>query len=244
MHPNAYLEMANTEARHWWFVGRRAILTSVISNMTLQQSARILEIGAGTGGNLSMLSRFGSVSALETDATARSIAKAKTDGRVDIRAGLCPNDIPFPPQSFDLVCLLDVLEHIEDDVPTLMACKKLLASSGRLLLTVPAYSWLWSAHDEFLHHKRRYHVPDLRVKLAKAGLHIDRISFFNTLLFPLVALGRLKDRFLKRPLATGADVPIALINHFLSNIFGAERLLLRTCDLPFGVSLLVICSAE
>src|SRR5665811_2607027 len=107
--------MAHTEEHHWWFVGRRAILASLISNMGLPNEAQILELGSGTGGNLSMLSDFGRVSALEMDPTARSIATEKTGGCFDIRAGFCPADIPFPTATFDLVCLFDVLEHIEED---------------------------------------------------------------------------------------------------------------------------------
>lgn len=244
MNPNAYLEMAHTEANHWWFKGRRAILASLIANMALPAEARILEIGSGTGGNLSMLSAFGRISALEMDATARSIATQKTGGRFDIRAGSCPSDIPFAIANFDLICLFDVLEHIEEDVATLVAVRQLLAAGGRALVTVPAYSWLWSAHDQYLHHKRRYSIADLREKVAASGLRIEKISHFNTLLFPLVALGRLKDRLLDRSSASGTGIPSAPVNALLSGIFGAERFLLRRRNLAFGVSLLAVCRAE
>lgn len=244
MNPNAYLEMAHTEANHWWFKGRRAISASLIANMALPAGARILEVGAGTGGNLSMLSAFGRISALEMDATARSIATQKTGGRFDIRAGSCPSDIPFATANFDLICLFDVLEHIDEDVATLVAVRKLLAAGGRALLTVPAYSWLWSAHDQHLHHKRRYSKAELRGKAAASGLLIEKISHFNTLLFPLVALGRLKDRLLDRSSATGTAIPPAPVNALLSTLFAAERFLLRRGDLAFGVSLLAVCRAE
>lgn len=243
MSPDAYLEMARTETNHWWFKGRRAVLASLIADMALPGGARILEIGAGTGGNLSMLSAFGGISALEMDATARSIAMQKTGGRFDIRAGCCPGDIPFATAAFDLVCLFDVLEHIEDDVAALVAVRTLLAAGGRALLTVPAYSWLWSAHDRHLHHKRRYAMAELRKKAVASGLFIEKISHFNTLLFPLVALGRLKDRLLDRSAATGTAIPPAPVNAFLSTLFAAERFLLRRGDLPFGASLLAVCRA-
>src|SRR4029077_81559 len=134
-----------------------------ISRLKLPPKPRILEIGSGTGGNLVMLSSFGQVSAVEMDASARSIALQKTDGRFDIRAGFCPGGIPFANEKFDLICLFDVLEHIEEDIATLVAVKGLLASGGRVLMTVPAQQWLWSAHDEFLHHKRRYAARELRL---------------------------------------------------------------------------------
>lgn len=240
MHPSAYREMAEAEERHWWFTGRRSILHSVISRLKLPPQAAILEIGCGTGGNLAMLSAFGRVSGLESDAAARAIAADKTSGRFDIRAGTCPGDIPFPARSFDLVCLFDVLEHIEEDVPTLQAVPGLLAAGGQAIITVPAYRWLWGAHDEFLHHKRRYSARELRTKIATSGLRIAELSYFNTLLFPLAALARLKDRLLNHDRASGTAVPARPINSVFHQVFSAERFLLGRVPLPFGVSLLAV----
>src|SRR6185503_1066313 len=104
--------MAETESNHWWFTGRRTILESTIGKLGLPEDARILEVGCGTGGNLEMLARFGRLSAMEMDAGAREIANAKTGGRFDVQPGRCPAGIPFEPQTFALICLFDVLEHI------------------------------------------------------------------------------------------------------------------------------------
>jgi len=238
MSPEAYIEMAETENRHWWFAGRRLLLRKLISGLNLPAQANILEVGCGTGGNLEMLSAFGRVSALEMNETARSIAIEKTGGRIDIRAASCPENIPRFNEKFDLVCLFDVLEHIDEDVPTLTVLKGLLNERGRILLTVPAYAWLWSRHDEFLHHKRRYTADILREKAAAAGLHSARLSYFNTLLFPLAVAVRLKDRMAGRD--SGTSVPPAPINIVLREIFGAERFLLHRLLLPFGVSLYAV----
>jgi SAM-dependent methyltransferase len=243
MNPAAYLEMAETESRHWWFSGRRAILSKMIERLDLPHNSKILEVGCGTGGNLQMLTRFGEVSALEMDENARAIASKKTNNCYDIRAGHCPDEIHFKDQRFDLICMFDVLEHIEQDTETLIAIKQLLAKNGRILMTVPAYQWLWGAHDEFLYHKRRYSVTQLRKKIVAAGLRPVKISYFNTILFPLAAIVRLKDKLLGNPSATGTSVPPATINKFLRTLLGAERFLLERINLPFGVSLLCVLKA-
>ncbi len=169
MNPAAYLEMAETEATHWWFVGRRVILAGMIEALRLPSHATILEVGCGTGGNLPMLARYGEISAFEMDGNARIIAINKTQSRFDIQPGGCPDDLPFQDRRFDLICMFDVLEHIERDVDTLVALGKLLKPNGRLLITVPAYQWMYGAHDEFLQHKRRYSAPLLSANVAAAG---------------------------------------------------------------------------
>lgn len=244
MNPDAYIEMAETESKHWWFSGRREILLHIIKNLQLPKDAKLLEVGCGTGGNLKMLSQFGEVSALEMDANARMIASKKTNNLYDIRAGYCPNEIPFNVQTFDLICMFDVLEHIEQDTETLIAIRKLLKKNGKILITVPAYQWLWGSHDEFLHHKRRYSATQLRKKIIASGLHPMKISYFNTILFPLAAIVRFKDKLFNKDSATGTDIPPKTINTFFTNLFKSERFLLKHLNLPFGVSLLCIVNVS
>lgn len=243
VNPEAYVEMAATESRHWWFKARRKIIEATIADMALPDAARILEVGCGTGGNLDMLARHGQVSAMEMDDRARQMAVKKTQNRFVIRAGSCPDDIPFQGEQFDLICLFDVLEHIEQDVATLVGLCQQLAPGGRLLITVPAYQWLWSAHDTHLHHKRRYTAKRLRRVFHDGGLKVDRITYFNTLLLPLAALGRLLDRAMSRKQPSGTATPPAPVNATLHAIFASERHLLRHLNLPAGVSLLGIAHA-
>jgi SAM-dependent methyltransferase len=180
-----------------------------------------------------MLSRFGAVVAMEAEDAARAIAVEKTAGRIDIRDGRCPDRIPFENGAFDLVCLLDVLEHIDEDLATLRAVRALLAPGGKALVTVPAYRWLWSEHDEFLHHKRRYTAGELRRKAEAAGLAVGMLSYFNTLLFPLAAAARLLR-------LKGTAVPPAPVNRLFQALFGAERFVVGRLALPFGVSLVAV----
>lgn len=240
MNPSAYLEMANTEASHWWFSGRRTILSKIIENLNLPPNAKILEIGCGTGGNLDMLAKFGEIFALEMDANALAIASKKTNNLYDIRAGHCPDNIPHYNQPFDLICMFDVLEHIDKDTETLIAAKQLLAKNGRILLTVPAYQWLWGAHDEYLHHKRRYLLRNLQEIARESGLTPIKLSYFNTLLFPLAVIVRLKEKIFRSANASGAKVPFEPLNSILRAIFSFERNIILSSNLPFGVSLIGI----
>ncbi len=237
MSPDAYLEMAETENTHWWFVSRRKILSRLLEGLGLPENARILEVGSGTGGNLEMLSRFGTVHAIEMDDTAREIARSRTGGDVAIERGVCPDEIPYHGQQFDLICLFDVLEHIDRDEETLKALSSMLAPGGQMLLTVPAYRWMWSAHDEYLHHHRRYSAREFRDKTAAAGLKLTRFSHFNAFLLPLAVAARLKDRIAGSGQSTGGAIPSGPLNALFRAVFGSEAAVLSRTNLPVGLSM-------
>jgi SAM-dependent methyltransferase len=243
MEASAYHDMAAVEERHWWFEGRRRVVTDCIARLGLKTDAHILELGSGTGGNLSMLSGFGTVTAIEMNEDARAISSARHAG-VDVRAGTIPHDLPLGARKFDLVCMFDVLEHIEDDAAALLAARAYLAPGGALLITVPAYQALFGPHDEELHHKRRYERAELQERLIAAGLRIEKLSFINTGLLPLAWAVRMLDKALHRPGATGSSVPPAPLNALFTGIFGAEAWVLPHMNLPFGLSLLALARAD
>lgn len=242
MEPQAYRIMAENEDRHWWYAGRRAIADRVIRSLGLGNGAQILEIGAGTGGNLAMLAAHGTVSAVEPDGCARAWARRKTS--VPVLEGHLPGGLPFSPASYDLVCLFDVLEHVREDTASLRNIRRLLKQGGRVLLTVPAHPWLWSVHDEMMHHVRRYSRAGLRQAVRQAGYRIQRMSYFNSTLFLLLAATRLLDRLRRRRQATGLGVPHPAVNAALRAVFSAEKHLVARTGLPFGVSLLAILEPE
>jgi SAM-dependent methyltransferase len=244
MSPDAYLQMAETEAEHWWFRGRRDVLVSVLRRLALPSRARVLEVGSGTGGNLEMLAEFGSVSGLEMDETARMLTARNTGARFDIRAGRCPDDVPFDCERFDLICFFDCLEHIADDVGSLSRMREVLAPGGKIVVTVPAYQWLWSAHDVYLHHHRRYDRSALAVCADQAGYRVERMTYFNTLLLPLAIAVRFIDRLLKRDRSSGDATPAGALNRLLYRIFSAERYWVSRGGLPCGVSLLAVLTAK
>ena len=239
MERNVYHRLDQLEGEHWWFCARRQILKSVISRyVPCHTRLRLLEAGCGTGGNLQMLSEFGSLDAFELDDEARHIARAKM--HVDVKTGILPDGIPFAPGTYDVVAAFDVIEHVEQDVESLARLAGQLSPDGRLLMTVPALPWLWSSHDVTHHHFRRYTRRQLENVLRRAGLEPVGISYFNTLLFPAIAAVRLLKMVLR--LKDGHDdaMPSPFINFLLKKIFGLESHLVGRVSLPIGVSLLAV----
>ncbi len=236
-----YDRMAEHDSTHWWYRARRDVLADVVARcMKLPDDARILEIGCGTGHNLPMLARFGTVDALEIDTAAAAIASLRL-GKPVLRAPL-PTLDGVADNAYDLIALLDVLEHIDDDCAALIAIAERLKPGGALLLTVPQYMWMWSGHDVANHHFRRYTKRTLRAVVAKAGLRLDLLTHFNSLLFPLAAAARLLARATGRK---GSDdaLPPAPVNALFERIFRLERHMVGRWPMPPGVSLLAIIRA-
>ena len=231
-------QMAKLDATHWWFTARRRILDRLIERVVKPpQDARILELGAGTGHNLAMLSRFGHVEASELDPIARELASERL-GRPVVEAAL-PDLMMFPAATYDLIALLDVLEHVVDDKGSLAAIFGRLKPGAALLLTVPANPWMWSAHDAAHHHHRRYRKREIAALARAAGYDIELLSPFNSLLFPPIAAVRLIGR-LRGDESSDDAMPGALVNKTLEAVFGLERALIGRVPMPFGVSLVAV----
>ena len=235
-----YDRMAELDSRYWWYRARREILARLIeTKVKPPPGARILEIGCGTGHNLDMLGRFGAVDAVEMDAAARAVASERL-GRPATMSTL-PGLEGVERGAYDLVALLDVLEHVDQDEASLVSIAERLKPGGRVLLTVPAHPWMWSAHDVVNHHKRRYTRKGFRRVIEAAGLKVELLSWFNSLLFPLAAAARLAGRL------TGKDdsddkLPPAPLNRTFEFLFGLERYAVGRVPFPPGVSLVAIAS--
>lgn len=235
-----YDRMAELDSRHWWYRARRDILATLIARkIDLPTDPRILEIGCGTGHNLEMLQRFGRADGIEIDPAARALAAE--------RLGRPIGDSPLPALAgvedgaYDLVAILDVLEHVEEDHAALESIARKLKPGGRILITVPAHPWMWSAHDVVNHHKRRYTRGTLRAVIGAAGLKIEMMSWFNSLLFPLAAAARIAGRITRKEDSDDA-LPAKPVNRLFEAIFGLERYAVGRMPLPPGVSLVAIVS--
>ena len=233
-----YDRMAAHDSTHWWYRARRDILSDYLTRYgNLPKGARILEIGCGTGHNLPMLAGFGSVDAIEIDPAARGIASE--------RLGRPVGDAPLPGLpgvargSYDLVAVLDVVEHIEDDVAALKGMASLLKPGGKILIAVPAHQWLWSAHDVVNHHHRRYSKGSLAKAIAAAGLTPRKLTYFNSLLFPLAAAARIAGRITGRDDSDDSP-PAKPLNALFETIFRLERHAIGRVPLTPGVSIVTL----
>jgi SAM-dependent methyltransferase len=237
-----YDRMAELDATHWWYRARRDILARLIERaLTLPKDARILEVGCGTGHNLPMLQRFGRVDATEIDGFARVIASKRLGHAV--RDAALPALNGVPDRTYDLIAILDVLEHVEEDRAALASMARKLRPGGRILVTVPAHPWMWSAHDEVNHHKRRYTKKTFRAAVEEAGLKVGLLTYFNSLLFPLAAAARLAGRAAKNK-DSDDSLPPAPVNKLFETIFRAEAYAIGRLPFPPGVSLAAIVSAS
>jgi SAM-dependent methyltransferase len=237
-----YQQMAELDDRHWWYRARRRIIADLIRREAKPPSdARILEIGCGTGHNLAMLSGFGHVDGLELDDEARALSEQRL-GRSVLSSPL-PELAGVPERHYDLVGAFDVIEHIDDDEAALASIGTRLKPGGKLVMTVPAHPWMWSAHDVVNHHKRRYSKRSLRKLIDASPLQLERIGYFNSLLFPLAVAERAASK-LRGKQDADVTLPPAPLNAALEKVFGAERYLVGRLPLPVGLSLFAVASAR
>lgn len=236
-----YRQMAELDQRHWWYRARREVLAALIRREARPPAnGRILEIGCGTGHNLAMLSGFGDVDALELDDEARALAEQRL-GRSVMTAPL-PELAGVANRSYDLIGAFDVIEHIDDDRAAIASIAAKLKVGGKLVVTVPAHRWMWSAHDVVNHHKRRYSKRALKALIEQSPLKLGRIGYFNSLLFPLAVVERLASK-LRGKEDADLTLPAAPLNTALERAFAAERHLIGRLPLPAGLSLFAVASA-
>jgi SAM-dependent methyltransferase len=229
------------EDKHWWFLGRRATFLQLLDRYLPPppegRSRQILDVGCGTGTLLRYLARYGDAQGVDVDEQAIAYCHARGVHNVQLFDG---SKLPFGESRFDLVTLLDVLEHIEDDKGTLEEIRRVLRPGGMLMVAVPAYRFLWGPQDEISNHRRRYIAPQMRRLLGEAGFRVRRLSYFNTFLFPVIAMVRVLRPYLPKQFQVQSDCTVTKLgplNRILATIFALEAPLVRRFSLPFGVSI-------
>jgi SAM-dependent methyltransferase len=240
MEEHIYRQLYELEDSHWWFRGRRAVIWALLRRAELAQRPRILDAGCGTGRNLVEYGPLGTAAGADPSPTAVAFCHERgLDGVIE--SGI--EELPFADASFDLILATDVLEHIERDDRAARELRRVTAADGRLLVTVPAYQWLWSQHDDSHHHMRRYTAPRLRTVLTAAGWEPIVETYFNAVLLAPIAAVRVLTR--RRDATNGStDYELAggPLNSALTLPMRAEASLIRRgADLPAGVSIGMVC---
>jgi SAM-dependent methyltransferase len=226
------------EGEHWWFRARRVILRDLLARLKWPERPRILEIGVGPGYNL--LEVYPPDACLEGVEPDQGLARlaAKRGPAAVFQAPIDQLPSEIQDGSYNGITMFDVLEHIQDDAGALQIVRRKLRPGGRIVLSAPAYNWLWGQQDIVNQHCRRYTLRTLGDRLQAANFTIERMTYFNTFLFPPIAAVRLVARLTGRqPVEAGDFAYVSRpSNAALFTLFASERVFLRYFNFPFGVS--------
>lgn len=242
MDASLYDELHRVEQTHWWFRARRHIVWSLVQRYVegrANRRLRVCELGCGTGGNLAAIEAEHDVVGIECSTHALEYARQSLGNRV--RFGSLPHEIDLQPNSFDVVLMTDVLEHIEDDAASAIAALELVHPGGIVIATVPAYQWLFSPRDAHHHHFRRYGKRQFRDLWNDSHACVELLSHYNTALFPAAASVRLASKISRRRNEPGdITIPPRAINEQLARLMQCEANLLGRVPMPFGLSLVAV----
>jgi SAM-dependent methyltransferase len=234
-------EYGGLEEWHWWFRGRRLILETVLNREFERGKSRsILSVGCGPADGLKWLIPLAGPGGKVTGLDIEPLHARNVPEGVEFAVGSL-EEASLEPASFDVVLALDVLEHLDDDVNGLKQAVRLVRPGGLLLVTVPALQSLWGGQDVVSEHRRRYTRGSLVRLFDVLDLSGETVSYFNTLLFPLIAsvrLGRRAMCFSERAESDFKGARPGLLNQALEVVFGSEKYLIGRTPLPIGVSLM------
>lgn len=241
MDRSLYEHFYSLEERHWWFRGRRSVLWALLAQAGVHDAPRLLDAGCGTGRNLVEFSGLGAAEGVDPSPEAVEFCHERGLDRVR-EAGL--EELPFEDGRFDLVLATDVLEHVEDDRAALAELLRITSPGGALLITVPAYMWLWSQHDESHHHFRRYTEEKLLDPVLATGWRPTVTTYFNSFLLPPIGLVRLVGRRGSPDSEGRTDYELASgpLNSILESGMRTEaQLIRRGMRFRAGVSVGMVC---
>lgn len=236
-----YSRMAEREKEYWWHLGRLRIIKTYVDRAVGAKNRKplILNVGCGTGGTINMLESFGTVDNVDISDAAIEFMKDSGYTRLikvdDIK-------LPFKEKTYDMVCAFDVLEHIENQTGALKEWRRVLKDKGAIVITVPAYQWLWSDHDVSLYHERRYTTGRIKQAAKEAGLRVEKKSYAIVFSLPLIVAFRFinKVRGKKSSAETSyVDVP-SWVNSLFTKVLYSEATFHKIVRFPFGTSVVTI----
>ncbi|QGG95354.1 methyltransferase domain-containing protein [Actinomarinicola tropica] len=232
--------MSRLERDHWWFRAKQRLLELELGRRH-DGSGVACDVGCGTGSTLPVLTAHAdSVIGVEFDGHAAALASSRQAAGVAVVRGSA-GELPLASGSVDVLTSLDVVEHLDDDVAALREYRRVVRPGGLILLTVPAYQWAWSRHDEVLGHRRRYTAARLRDVADAAGVEVERVTYFHSWLTPLAAVVR---KTPIRRLVRGDEEEVSYVHPHVNRLLGwiatAERRVLRSADVPVGLSILLV----
>ena len=189
--PSIFSRLFEAEDKHFWFLARNHMIKTLVKSLvsSMAPGYKVLEIGCGNGNVLKALHHTcenGTVFGVDIFLEGLRYAKKRNIGNL-IRGDI--EHLPFK-SKFDLICLFDILEHLQNDEKILYRLRELLSDSGYILITVPAHPSMWSYSDEAAHHCRRYELEELQDKLTGADYFVDYITYYMGILYPLLWIGR------------------------------------------------------
>jgi SAM-dependent methyltransferase len=241
MRKDLYQDLYLLEDTHWWHLSKRKAVIFLLQKYYQKTSSTltILDIGCGTGKNMEAFSKFGHVYGIDNSSYAIAFCRKRKLKSVRLASA---QKLPFHKNTFDVITILDVLEHI-DDKTIMKEIARVLKPNGIVIITVPAYQWLWSTWDEILGHQRRYTTTSLQKLLQNEGFSAVRTSYlYSFLLFPAVLIRRFKSRTKNSNYSSDFRINNPIINSSLLFLATIERHIMAYMPIPFGTS--VICLAQ
>ena len=235
MEKSIYLKQIDNESKHWWFKARREILNKQIKKYSTKKKMSILDFGSGSGTNIYMLSKYGEVDVYEKDNKTSNFLKKKFN-----RNGIKIIKKCFSKKRYDLILAADVIEHIKNDKKIINNLNKILKKNGLIIVTVPAYQFLFSKKDQALKHFRRYNLNSLK-KLFSSDFKTLKISYYNSLLFVPIAIAIIFFKLINRQyINLTEEKPNNILNYIFYSLFKLEKFILKYFDFPFGISIISV----
>lgn len=242
MDKDFYKKYFQVEKNYWWFRVRRKIIGDLFFKYGIKKNSKILDFGCGSGSTVDYLNKLG-FSVKGYDASAEAINYGLSNGILNL---FVTRDGEFDVgEEYDVILLLDVIEHIKDDYSAIGRFREALKPGGTVIITVPAHQWLWGVQDDISHHYRRYSTSSIKRLCDKCGLSIVKLTYFNSFLFlPIAAIRIFSNLLGLKNRRSDFDINIGFLNKFFFHVFDLERAFLRNIDMPFGVSILLVAQKK